>query len=367
MIIGNTLAVYLGKRFFWALLAVVGLLAFLVFTFEALDLIKRAEGRPHVTFGLIVQMALLKTPTTVQSALPFAVLFGGMFTLWRLTRFSELVVARAAGISAWQFLTPIVMVGAFMGLAQVVVINPLSALAMSEYRVMENRDLRQRLESLELDRNGLWLRETNPQSASYLVLHADSLGATEQSLHGVDIWLFGGDDGYTQRIEAERAQLRNGYFLIRDATIYPRQGPPRANVGELKVYTDIQFSTIADSLSAPETVGFWQMPRVIATLEQTGFSSTAMRLHMQRLLSQPILYAGMILLAAAFAMRQTRKGGTMLTIVAGLLTGFCLYMLRDVAGALGMVGSMPVLLASWTPAIAALLMGGTLLLFSEDG
>ena len=36
--------------------------------------------------------------------LPFAVLLGGMLCFWRLTRSSELIVARAAGISAWEFL-----------------------------------------------------------------------------------------------------------------------------------------------------------------------------------------------------------------------------------------------------------------------
>ena len=36
--------------------------------------------------------------------LPFAVLLGGILCFWRLTRSSELIVARAAGVSAWEFL-----------------------------------------------------------------------------------------------------------------------------------------------------------------------------------------------------------------------------------------------------------------------
>ncbi len=38
------------------------------------------------------------------AVLPFAVLVGGILCFWRLTRSSELIVARAAGISAWEFL-----------------------------------------------------------------------------------------------------------------------------------------------------------------------------------------------------------------------------------------------------------------------
>ena len=46
---------------------------------------------------------------------PFAVLFGSMAALLQLSRKLELVVARAAGVSAWQFLQPGVLVAAAVG------------------------------------------------------------------------------------------------------------------------------------------------------------------------------------------------------------------------------------------------------------
>ena len=49
-------------------------------------------------------MALLKVPTMVEKAIPFSALLGAMFAFWRLNRHHEFVVARAAGVSIWQFL-----------------------------------------------------------------------------------------------------------------------------------------------------------------------------------------------------------------------------------------------------------------------
>ena len=46
----------------------------------------------------------------VQQAFPFVMLFSAMYTFSRLTRSQELVVARAVGVSVWQFLTPAVLV-----------------------------------------------------------------------------------------------------------------------------------------------------------------------------------------------------------------------------------------------------------------
>ncbi|WP_163360660.1 LptF/LptG family permease, partial [Klebsiella aerogenes] len=50
-----------------------------------------------------------------------------MAALLQLSRKLELVVARAAGISAWQFLQPGVFVALAVGLVTVGVYNPLSA------------------------------------------------------------------------------------------------------------------------------------------------------------------------------------------------------------------------------------------------
>ena len=51
-------------------------------------------------------LSFLHTPTVAEQALPFAVLFGSMIAFLNLSRKLELVVARAAGVSVWQFLAP---------------------------------------------------------------------------------------------------------------------------------------------------------------------------------------------------------------------------------------------------------------------
>ena len=52
----------------------------------------------------MAEIAALRLPYIATQVLPFAILLGGMLCFWRLTRSSELVVARAAGVSAWEFL-----------------------------------------------------------------------------------------------------------------------------------------------------------------------------------------------------------------------------------------------------------------------
>ena len=73
--------------------------------FDFLELLRRSASKPDATFALVGEIAALRVPFIMIQILPFAVLLGGLLCFWRLTRTSELIVARAAGVSAWEFLT----------------------------------------------------------------------------------------------------------------------------------------------------------------------------------------------------------------------------------------------------------------------
>ena len=77
----------------------------LVSLFDFIELLRRSATKPDATFGLVTEIAGLRLPYVAMQILPFAVLLGGILAFWRLTRSCELIVARAAGVSAWQFLS----------------------------------------------------------------------------------------------------------------------------------------------------------------------------------------------------------------------------------------------------------------------
>ena len=85
------------------------------------------------------RLSFLRTPTVAEQALPFAVLFGSMIAFLNLSRKMELVVARAAGVSVWQILTPPLVVIAALGILSVVAYNPASAWMKQQADRVENR------------------------------------------------------------------------------------------------------------------------------------------------------------------------------------------------------------------------------------
>src|ERR1700758_5566908 len=128
-----TLSRYLGQQYLMWFIAFMAGLAGVIYLFEVAELLRRATDRPETTFGLILRMGLYKMPDTIERILPFVVLFSGMFTFWRLTRSHELVIARAAGVSAWQFLTPALLLALGTGLFFITVYNPVASAMLTRF------------------------------------------------------------------------------------------------------------------------------------------------------------------------------------------------------------------------------------------
>jgi len=342
-----------------------GLLA-LVFLLDVIELLRRAASKPHVTFAIVLQMGLLKLPHMGQLLFPFAVLFGGMTSFWRLTRSHELAVTRAAGISVWQFLLPVLLLAFMLGVFKVTLFNPLSSTTLARFQTLEASNLKGQKSILALSKSGLWLRQGI--SGGHAVVHARNILQQEDRVELLNTitFLYQGQDAFVGRIDAERAFLGDGFWRMENAWINTPEAPP-IHKDEYWLETDLTLARIQDNFASPATMSFWKLPEFIQTLDEAGFSAIRHRLQFHSLLASPLLMCAMVLIAATFTLRHARRGATTFVIASGVLTGFILYFFSDVVYALGLSESIPVTLAAWSPSGVALMLGLAMLLHLEDG
>ncbi len=359
-----TMSRYLGRQFLIGISIVLFAVTLLVFVIDLVEALRKFGGRDGVNFAVLVTMTFLKIPGLIEKIIPFTVLFGGMWTFTRLTRSHELVVARASGVSVWQFLAPAMTIGLLIGTFMVAVFNPLSASMNAKYEQMENRYLHGSDSQIAVLRNGIWLRQGTLSHQS--VVHALKVHDQGLRLEDVTILLYRGIDHFEGRIDATEASLKAGHWLLSDAWVtFPNQIPEHRDTYE--VSTDMTLRDIEDSFASPATMSVWALPRFIEMAETAGFSAVQHRLHWHSILSVPLLLCAMILIAATFSLRMARLGGVTQLIFAGVLFGFGLFFLSEWANALGLSGSLPVALAAWAPSGIAALIGTATLFHLEDG
>ena len=358
-----TLSAYVARLFTTWFLGFFLSLCGITLIVSLVDLLDRVASK-EAGLALVLQMALLKLPYLGQELMPFAVLFAAMGTFWRLNRTHELVITRAAGISVWQFLLPILSVGVVIGVLTISVVNPLGSFLLGRFEQLEAKYIDQSTSSLVVSQSGLWLRQADEVGQS--VIHARRVSDESLRMHDVIVFRFADDDRFVERLDARQAQLTSGNWLLTDAWV-SRPGEQSRFEQETLLATALTQEKILESFAAPESVSFWHLPTFIALLEDAGFSALQHTLQLHRLLAIPMLYAAMILLAASFSLRPQRRGRVGLLVLGGVITGFLLYFVSNFVFALGLSATIPVVLAAWTPAIVSLMIGVAALFHLEDG
>jgi lipopolysaccharide export system permease protein len=365
-----TLSRYIARQFVIAVTAAWVALSGLVAMFDFIELLRRSASKPDATFALIAQIAGLRIPFIMIQILPFAVLLGGLLCFWRLTRTSELIVARAAGVSAWEFLTVPTLCAFFLGVGTTAALSPLSSAMLARAEALETAYIRTGGGPLALNGGQLWLRQSDrelfPKGVAIIHASAVTLHGKQLSTGPVSVFRLDDADHLLTRIEATSAALGDGHWTFGNArTIHPDQLPDAPS--EVRLATDLTVTRVQDSFASPDTLSVWVLPDFIALLDRSGFSSVRHRLHFHALLALPLLSATMALVAAGFSMRPARRGGVAKMIGGGVSVGFALFVISKVAEEFGQSGALPVVLAAWAPAAAGLMLALALLLHTEDG
>ena len=364
MRLSPTLTYYFGRIFALTTATTMAGLVALVFTLDLIELLRRSANKESATFGRVLELAFLKLPSMMETMLPFAFLIGAMLVFTKLTRTGELVVARAAGVSVWQFLLPALALALIVGVLRPTLFNPISALLSDKYEFVEAEVLSRRAKLTAIADDGLWIRERAGDKIS--VLHAGGVQPSSATFKPIVVYLFTNEDQFDGRIDAASATLSAGNWVLKDARLTATNGKV-TNHAEMFFETDLTLDNLQDSFVSPQSIGFWKLPGFIATLEKAGFSANRHQLHLHRLMSSPLLLCAMVLMAAVFSLRLFRQGGGVARTAVCLLFAFLFYFLSDIIYALGLSLQLPVVLAAWTPAVVVILIGSAGLLHLEDG
>lgn len=361
------LSLYFARQFATVFAVVFAGFGVILFLLDLVDEVNRFQG---LGFGTLTGMAALHSPDTLYTTLPLVMILSTIGTFLRLARTSELIAARAAGQSALKILLAPVLTAFVIGLLAVAVMNPIVAGTKKRYETLAGAYGRGGTTSASFEGDGLWLRQGDDQGQ--WVIHAARANADGRALFDVTFIAFGLTGGPKLRIEAASAELKDGEWVAKAAKEwnFDTQGNPEAEAKRrdtLTLRSELTADQVRNSFGTPSSVSFWDIRSFIARLERAGFSARPYAVAYQMSLAQPLMLAAMVLVGAGFTMRHTRFGQTGLFVLLALASGLAIFFVRNFAQVLGESGQIPILLAAWTPPIAAILLSVSLLLHLEDG
>jgi lipopolysaccharide export system permease protein len=363
--LAGTLSRYFGLRFLRSVIGSFFGVVALAAMIDYVELLRRSSDWPKATAWLIAEISAFRVPQLSERIMPFAVLVGAMSCYLTLSRRLELVVARAAGVSAWQFVAPAMIAAFLFGTVATTLFNPLAAVLHERSKRLE-AEMMGELPSSAMRENtsGFWVRQKSDDGAA--IINAKSSREQGAQLGGVSVYTFDSAGQFQQRIEAKSAVLERGYWRFEDARIYASGNPPviRDSYG---LATSLTLEQVRESFATPETVPFWQLPFYIEMADRAGLSAAGYRLQYQQLLSRPFLLTAMVLLAASVSLRFFRFGGVQKMVLGGISAGFLLFVLSKFTEDMSKSELLSPLMAAWIPVLVGSLTGFVVLLHQEDG
>jgi len=363
-IFGGTLARYFGLRFLSAVALVFVGIFVLVALLDYIELMRRTSDIPRVSSLLVAKTSFYRVPQVTERILPFCVLIGAMSCYLNLSRRLELVVARSAGMSAWQFIAPALVVAFVLGVFFTTVYNPVSAMLQERSKRYEAELFGQNPSALRSGAGSFWLSQRTNEGQA--IINAKSSTGQGVGLNGVSVFTFDPEGRFKQRVEARAAELEPGAWRLLDARVYELGVLPAVSAS-YRLKTNLTPEQVRESFATPETVPFWELPLYIKIAEHAGLGAAGYRLQFQKLLARPFFLVAMVFLAAAVSLRFFRFGGVQKMVLSGVAAGFLLYVLSKVTEDLSKAELMHPVAAAWVPVLVGGLTGFIALLYQEDG
>jgi lipopolysaccharide export system permease protein len=362
MILFSTLGRYLAMRFLRSVGAVFAVLVLIIYLGDFVELLRRASDAQRASATMLAYLALLRTPTIAEQVLPFAVLGGAMFSFIGLSRRLELVIARSSGVSVWQFLAPPVAIVLLIGIAATTLYNPISSSLKQKASQIETRVFG-RTTRADVD-TSMWIRQRSPVNQSILRAERSSDGGTR--LSGVTAFVYDPQGRFIERVEAQRAVLEPGQWIMADARVFAPGEDPKVSVRYI-LATGLSPEQVTQSFVHPASVSFWRLPEISRRTEAAGLDASGYRMQFQTLMARPLLLIAMVLIAATVSLRFFRFGGIGQMVSGGVGAGFVLYVVTKLVSDLGGAGLISTPIAAWAPAVIGGMLGCLVLLYQEDG
>ncbi len=360
----NTLGRYFAGRFVIAAIGVFASIFLLLVLVDYIEMVRRTSGLASASAVMVAETSLFRVPQLLEKLTPFCVLVGAMTCYLALSRRLELVVARAAGISAWQFISPALASALILGVLATTLYNPMSANLRELSKKMEAELFGSAPGGGLQDASGFWINQvTNEGQAIINAARSEQQGVR---LTGLTVFRFDSNSQFKERIEAREASLEDGRWLFRDVRRFTLNSPP-VDQETLTLKTNLTAAQVRNSFATPETVSFWQLSSYIRSSENSGFATAGYRLQYHKLIAQPFLLVAMVLLAASVSLRFFRFGGVQKMVLSGVGSGFLLYVLSKVTEDLSKAELMNPIAAAWLPVCVGGLTGFLALLYQEDG
>jgi len=291
-------------------------------------------------------------------SLPVTVLVGAIVALLEFQAHREFVIMKASGMSIWRIVLWPVIFMALFGL--------LVTFAIETVSTRINREINPTPPGLgggvARSTSDIWLQQSGTNGQYFI--QAESARNNGSVLYNVTIFPI--NNANIARIKAARANFTGTEWRLSAVKLTQTDG----NIIARKFYELNTTSTLSDlrlTVGSTEDFTYFELLDALRAGVSDPIVRSAAATRLFKLTALPVLLVGSLLIAFAFTAGYRRNNAYGAAIIYGIMTGFVVFVITEMADRAGSSGVLQPAFATWGPAVVSVLVGLSVLLKKEDG
>jgi lipopolysaccharide export system permease protein len=295
----------------------------------------------------VIQMAtyfLFSVPMIISLILPAAVLLATLMTYSNLSKYSEITAMKANGISLYRMSSPVLIFAAVIAVSLFYFSELITPAALQKTENIVIVEVQKQKALGFFKQNEIWYHSDNA------IYNFKMFDVTANILRGVTINYINPDFTLKMRIDAERAEWKDGHWIFYNLllTRFDGNNSPVLEWSKQKIIDLPEKPNDFKIMQKDaEKMGFFDLRKYIRKIQGEGYDATRYLVDLHGKIAFPFVTLILVIIGISFSLRQERHGGVMQSLGIGIVIGFSYWIVHAFSMSLGRSGILPAILSAW--------------------
>lgn len=309
--------------------------------------------------SLMISYFFFEIPLLISITIPVSVLVTALILFGNLSRHNEITALKANGISLYRTSLPVLTLTALICALAFLLsefITPYTNRKAEHIRLVE---IQKQAEAGTFKQNQIWYRG---KQAIYNFKAFDPL---KNVLQGITINYLNQDMDITMRIDAERAEWKDGrwvFYNLLETSFGSGSFPSFARFATKEIALPERPADFKAVQQDTETMGYLELKKYVDKIRSEGYDASRYLVDMYGKTAFPCVSLILAVIGISFSLRSERSGGLTQSMGAGIVIGFSYWFVYAFSLSLGRAGTLPPLLSAWLANIIFAIAAGFLFL-----
>lgn len=386
----RSIYIYIAKKYIKQFLQIISAFALLIFLINFIEIFNR-NSSSYSSFYVQLKLAILCVPQFVNEISTSVILISAIICYFNLATKNEITIARISGLSIWHITQPIAISAFILGIFWVLVFQPLTTLSLNYIEKTESKIAKNNPENVvSQNSKGIWFRQENLDlKGQEIIFNSQNADKNDLIFYNNTIWFFDENGVFYKKINSKTMTLKDNKFILENAitnSLIPSlnyeknqknfkqlskesQNFINQKSNALVISTDIDREfirkKIINNLENVNTFTIYQLPNLIKDMENSGLNSQKFKVRFNYLITLPLMFLAMSLIACFFGINHVRNHRAVIIIFLGIITGVALYIVSAIITSFGSSGLISVFASTWMPSFICIAVA-ILLIYSKE-